>query len=77
LYAGIGVVDARSRGPVVDLDEFPRIGHPATSAPRQAGYRSLRHLVDVPRAQLTQLDNVGPKSLRTIQVALQQHGLTL
>lgn len=66
-----------ARGPAVDLDEFPRIGHPATRSLREAGYRSLRELVGVPRERLAQLNNIGPKSLHTIEAALRQHGLTL
>lgn len=72
----VGTVVGR-RLPVVDLDEFPRIGHPATRSLREAGYRSLSELVDVPREQLAQLENIGPKSLRLIEWALRQHGLAL
>lgn len=78
-HAGIGAPGAAHgrRILTVDLDEFPRIGHPAIRALREAGYRSLRQLAGVPQQQLAQLDNVGPKSLHAIQAALQQHGYTL
>ena len=72
-----GAVAVRRRGPAVDLDEYPRIGHPAIRSLRDAGYRSLRELVGVPRERLAELDNIGPKSLHAIQAALQQHGFTL
>ena len=72
-----GAVAVRRRGPGVDLDEYPRIGHPAIRSLREAGYRSLRELVGVPREHLAQLENVGPKSLRAIETALQQHGFAL
>lgn len=73
----LGAANSRRSGPAVDLDEFPRIGHPATRSLREAGYRSLRELVGVPRERLAQLDNIGPKSLHLIEAALRQHGLTL
>lgn len=63
--------------PGVDLDEFPRIGHPAVRALREAGFQNLRQLADVSRRSLARLDNVGPKSLGLIQASLQQHGMTL
>lgn len=76
LEGAVGAVVGRP-GTAVDLDEFPRIGHPATRALREAGYQCLRELVGVPREHLAQLENVGPKSLRAIEAALQQHGFTL
>jgi hypothetical protein len=60
-----------------DLDHFPRIGAPATRALNGAGYQSLRQLAGVPRRELVKLHGVGPKALRTLEQALEEHGLGL
>ncbi len=59
------------------LDTLPKIGAPATGALRLAGYTTLRELDGVPRAELAALHGVGPKALRILQEALQEHGLSL
>jgi hypothetical protein len=59
------------------LDAFPKIGAPATRALTQAGYTSLQVLAGVPRAELARLHGVGPKAIRIIEDALQEHGLAL
>ena len=60
-----------------DLDTLPRIGAPATRALHDAGYTSLRDVAGVPRVRLAGLHGVGPKALRLLQEALQEHGLSL
>ncbi|MBO4164323.1 helix-hairpin-helix domain-containing protein [Micromonospora antibiotica] len=59
------------------LDTLPKIGAPATRALTEAGYPTLRDLAGVPRAALVVLHGVGPKALRIIQSALEQHDLSL
>jgi DNA uptake protein ComE-like DNA-binding protein len=57
---------------------LPRnIGAPATRALTAAGYTELRQLANVPVADLKKLHGVGPKSLRLLQEALEQHGMSL
>jgi predicted flap endonuclease-1-like 5' DNA nuclease len=59
------------------LDVLPRIGAPATRALNDAGYTELRQLAGVPASELTRLHGVGPKALRLIEQALEEHGLAL
>jgi hypothetical protein len=59
------------------LDVLPPVGAPATRALEAAGYRSLGQLADVPRRDLAALHGVGPKAVRLIQAALEEHELTL
>ncbi|GGM06104.1 MULTISPECIES: helix-hairpin-helix domain-containing protein [Micromonospora] len=59
------------------LDTLPNIGAPATRALHAAGYRTLRDLAGVPRAELAALHGMGPKALGIIQTALEQHDLSL
>ncbi len=59
------------------LDALPKIGAPATRALTQAGYTSLQGLAGVPRAELARLHGVGPKAIRIIEEALEEHGLAL
>jgi hypothetical protein len=59
------------------LDALPRVGAPATRALNAAGYTTLKGLAGVPRAELSKLHGVGPKALRIIEEALQEHGLAL
>jgi hypothetical protein len=57
---------------------LPRnIGAPATRALTAAGYTELRQLANVPVAELRKLHGVGPRALRLLQEALEQHGLSL
>jgi hypothetical protein len=53
------------------------IGAPATRALTAAGYTSLCQLANVPAPELKKLHGVGPKALRLLQEALQQHGMSL
>jgi DNA uptake protein ComE-like DNA-binding protein len=53
------------------------IGAPATRALTTAGYTELRQLADVPAAELKKLHGVGPKAIRLLQEALEQHGFSL
>lgn len=59
------------------LDALPKIGAPARRALTEAGYTSLRGLAGVPRAELSRLHGVGPKAIRIIEDALEEHGLAL
>lgn len=58
-------------------DELPKIGAPATRALQQAGYRRLRDLAGVSRADLLRLHGVGPRAVRIVQEELEAHGLSL
>ncbi|MFC7547795.1 helix-hairpin-helix domain-containing protein [Plantactinospora sp. GCM10030261] len=59
------------------LSALPKIGAPATRALNNAGYKALIELAGVPRAELAKLHGMGPKALRTIQSALEEHNLSL
>ena len=58
-------------------DALPKIGAPATRALNGAGFTSHRSLAGVPREELSKLHGVGPKALRIIEDALDEHGLAL
>lgn len=60
-----------------ELDSLPKTSAPATRALNDAGYTRLRQLDGVPRAELARLHGMGPKALRILQAALEEHGLTL
>jgi len=53
------------------------IGAPATRALTVAGYTRLSQLADVPAAELAKLHGVGPKALRLLQQAFEEHGMSL
>ena len=53
------------------------IGAPATRALTAAGYTRLSQLANVPAAELAKLHGVGPKALRLLKEALQEHGMSL
>jgi hypothetical protein len=57
---------------------LPRnIGAPATRALTAVGYTELMQLANVPVADLKKLHGVGPRALRLLQEALEQHGMSL
>jgi hypothetical protein len=57
---------------------LPRsIGAPATRALTAAGYTRLSQLANVPAAELEKLHGVGPKAVRLLAEALEQHGMSL
>jgi DNA uptake protein ComE-like DNA-binding protein len=57
---------------------LPRnIGAPATRALTAAGYSKLSQLANVRAAELKKLHGVGPKALRLLQEALEEHGMSL
>jgi hypothetical protein len=59
-------------------EDLPRnIGAPAARAPTAAGYTELSQLASVPVAERRKLHGFGPKALRLLQEALEQHGLSL
>ena len=60
-----------------DLDDLPEISAPATRALQNAGYTTLRHVVNIPRQELAALHGMGPKALAIIEEALAEHGLGL
>ena len=62
---------------MIDLDSLPKIGAPATRALTAAGYPRLRDLAGVPRGELVALHGFGPKALRILEAALDEHGLSL
>jgi hypothetical protein len=59
------------------LNQLPEVGAPAARALEAAGYGSLADLAGVPKRHLTSLHGVGPKAIRIIQGALEEHRLTL
>jgi len=59
------------------LEALPAIGAPATRALNNAGYTQLRQLAGVPASELSKLHGVGPKAVRLIEQALEEHGLAL
>jgi DNA uptake protein ComE-like DNA-binding protein len=65
------------RMPSPDMGLPKNIGAPATRALASAGYTTLPQLANVPAAELKKLHGVGPKALRLLQEALEQHGLSL
>lgn len=56
------------------MDELPKIGAPATRALTAAGYQNLGDLIDVERSALARLHGVGPKALRILEEAVDEHG---
>jgi len=52
-------------------------GAPAIRALTAAGYTRLSQLADVPAAELAKLHGVGPKALRLLRQALEEHGMSL
>ncbi|MCC9203915.1 helix-hairpin-helix domain-containing protein [Arthrobacter sp. zg-Y769] len=61
----------------IPLDALPKIGATATRALAEAGYDSLRTLAGVPQEEIASLHGMGPKALRLIAQALDEHGLAL
>ena len=59
------------------LDTLPKIGAPATRALNGAGYTRLSQLAGVSRKELAKLHGMGPKALRIIEAALEEHQLGL
>lgn len=53
------------------------IGAPATRALTAAGYTRLRQLANVQASELKKLHGVGPKALRLLQEALEEHAMSL
>jgi hypothetical protein len=53
------------------------IGAPATRALTGAGYTRLSQLANVPASELKKLHGVGPKALRLLREALEEHGMSL
>lgn len=56
------------------MDELPKMRAPAPRARQAAGYRNLGDLIDVERGELAPLHGVGPKALRILDDALEEHG---
>ena len=53
------------------------IGAPAARALTAVGYTRLSQPANVPASELKKLHGVGPKALRLLQQALQEHGMSL
>lgn len=53
-----------------------RLAAPARRALAGAGYTSLADLARVPESEVAQLHGIGPNALRTLQEALEAHGLS-
>jgi predicted flap endonuclease-1-like 5' DNA nuclease len=60
-----------------ELDRLPRIGAPAARALNGVGYETVRQLASVPQSELAKLHGKGPKALRILEEALEEHGLSL
>ena len=60
-----------------DCPRCPPVGAPATRALDHAGYTELRQLAGLPATELGALHGVGPRALRIIEQALDEHGLAL
>ena len=58
-------------------DELPKIGAPATRALAGIGVTEIRQLADHTAAELLALHGFGPRALRILQEALDEHGLSL
>ena len=58
-------------------EALPKVAAPARRALHNAGITSLRQLAGVQRAELAALHGMGPRAMRTIEEALEQHGLRL
>jgi hypothetical protein len=71
--------DLQYAGNVAEGDcGFPKsIGAPATRALANAGYSDVSELVGVPMTELKKLHGIGPKALRILQEALEEHGQSL
>jgi hypothetical protein len=61
----------------IDVQLPSGIGAPATRALTAAGFSHLAQLDGVPADGLAQLHGVGPKALKVLQDALEQHGMSL
>jgi hypothetical protein len=59
------------------LEALPKLAAPAARALRAAGYTQPRQLAGMRRSDLARLHVIGPKALKTIESALQEHGLSL
>jgi hypothetical protein len=53
------------------------IGASAARALTAAGYARLSQLAGVPACELKKLHGVGPRALKLLQEALEQHGMSL
>ena len=56
---------------------LPRIGAPATRALNGQGITSLEQAVALGKQELLALHGVGPKAIRILSEAAQEHGLQL
>lgn len=62
---------------MTSLDELPRISAPAGRALASIGITTLGQLAGRPRDELLALHGMGPKAIRLIEEALDEHGLAL
>ncbi|TDQ01364.1 DNA-binding protein [Labedaea rhizosphaerae] len=59
------------------MDEWPKIGQPATRALTNAGYGGLAELDGVSERELKKLHGMGPKALGILKEALAAQGKSL
>ncbi|WP_336711306.1 hypothetical protein [Arthrobacter sp. USHLN218] len=57
------------------IGDLPPIGRPANSALLQAGVTTLSGVAERTRGELLAMHGVGPKAMRILEAALEQHGL--
>ena len=59
------------------MTDLPRgLGAPAERAFAQAGYTRLEQFADVTEKDLLRLHGVGPRAVRILRTALEDHNLT-
>ena len=66
----------RDDGPM-SASDLPRIGAPATRALAAIGITRLDQVADRSEAELLALHGVGPRAIRILREALDQHGRSL
>ncbi|WP_308798911.1 helix-hairpin-helix domain-containing protein [Agromyces silvae] len=59
------------------IGDLPPIGRPANSALLEAGISTLGEVAGLGRRRLLAMHGVGPKAVRILAAAIEEHGLTL
>jgi predicted flap endonuclease-1-like 5' DNA nuclease len=57
------------------IGDLPPIGRPANGALLQAGVTTLSRVAQHTRGELLAMHGVGPKAIRILEAALEEHGL--
>ncbi|MEV8375408.1 hypothetical protein AB0P21_21920 [Kribbella sp. NPDC056861] len=64
-----------TRDTPAQIGDLPPIGRPANSALLLAGITTLAQVATLTRADLLAMHGVGPRAVRILEAALQDHGL--